>query len=103
VAWPARACDLIVAWNLLRAEARDVLRAALPVDEATWARGRGWALSVSLIALPYYRSTNPAIVASATHTLDEVLADQDHINRGGARVLCTFVKRRSKTSRFSPA
>ena len=67
------ACDLIVAWNLLSAETRDVFRAALPVDDPTWARGRGWALSVSLIALPYYQSTNPVIVASARHTIDEVL------------------------------
>jgi aminoglycoside phosphotransferase (APT) family kinase protein len=35
------ACDLIVAWNLLSAQTRDVFRAALPVDDATWARGRG--------------------------------------------------------------
>ncbi len=43
------ACDLQVAWNLLSAETRDVLRGALQVDDATWARGRGWALSVGLI------------------------------------------------------
>jgi len=34
------ACDLMVAWNLLSAETRDVFRAALTVDDATWARGR---------------------------------------------------------------
>ncbi|HCO01765.1 MAG TPA: phosphotransferase, partial [Actinobacteria bacterium] len=33
------ACDLMVAWNLLSAETRDVFRAALTVDDATWARG----------------------------------------------------------------
>jgi len=67
------ACDLIAAWSLFSGRARDVFRAALAVDDATWARGRGWALSVSLIALPYYRNTNPAIVAEATRTIDEVL------------------------------
>jgi aminoglycoside phosphotransferase (APT) family kinase protein len=50
-----------VAWNLLPAETRGVFRAALPVDDATWARGRGWALSVGLIALPYYQHTNPVL------------------------------------------
>jgi aminoglycoside phosphotransferase (APT) family kinase protein len=69
------ACDLIVAWSLLSTETRDVFRAALQVDDATWMRGRGWALSVALIALPYYRSTNPVIVATATHMIGEVLAD----------------------------
>jgi hypothetical protein len=30
---------------------------------ATWARGRGWALSVALIQLPYDKHTNPALAA----------------------------------------
>ncbi len=51
----------MVAWTYLSAETRDVFRAALPVDDATWARGRGWALSFGLIALPNYRSTNPVL------------------------------------------
>jgi aminoglycoside phosphotransferase (APT) family kinase protein len=72
------ACDLIVAWNLLSAQTRDVLRAALQVDDATWARGRGWALSVGLIALPYYQSTNPVLAGIARRAIEEVLADQKH-------------------------
>jgi aminoglycoside phosphotransferase (APT) family kinase protein len=69
------ACDLQVAWNLLSAVTRDVFHAALPVDDATWARGRGWALSVGLIALPYYQSTNPVLAGIARRAIDEVLAD----------------------------
>jgi aminoglycoside phosphotransferase (APT) family kinase protein len=71
------ACDAMVAWTLFSAEGRDAFRTALAVDDATWARGRGWALSVALIALPYYRNTNPEIVARAKHTIDEVLADHE--------------------------
>jgi aminoglycoside phosphotransferase (APT) family kinase protein len=70
------ACDLMIAWTLLSAETRDVFRAALSVDDATWARGRGWALSWALIALPYYLDTNPAIVRDARRTIAEVLADR---------------------------
>jgi aminoglycoside phosphotransferase (APT) family kinase protein len=70
------ACDLQVAWNLLSAHSRDIFRAALSVDEATWARGRGWALSVGLIALPYYQRTNPVLADIARRTIAEVLADQ---------------------------
>lgn len=70
------ACDLIVAWSLLSGETRKVFRAALSVDDATWARGRGWALSVSLIALPYYERTNPVIVRNGRHRIDQVLADR---------------------------
>ena len=69
------ACDLIVAWNLLSTQTRDIFRAALPVDDATWARGRGWALSVGLIALPYYQSTNPVLACIARRAIDEALAD----------------------------
>lgn len=69
------ACDLIVAWNLLPPGARDVFRAAVDVDEDTWARGRGRALSMALIQLPYYQVTNPAMASNARHVIGEVLAD----------------------------
>ena len=69
------ACDLMVAWSFLEREAREVFREALDVDDAAWARGRGWALSVALIALPYYWSTNPVRVAYSWHRIGEVLAD----------------------------
>ena len=69
------ACDLTVAWNFLNARTRLVLRDTLFADEAAWLRARGWALSGSLIALPYYLRTNPGIVAQSWRTLREVLAD----------------------------
>lgn len=74
------ACDLQVAWNLLSVQTRDIFRAALPIDDATWARGRGWALSVGLIALPYYQNTNPVLANIARRAIDEVLADQQHFD-----------------------
>ena len=71
------ACDLMPAWIYLSAETRDAFRAEVPVDDATWARGRGWALSVGLIALPYYETTNPVFAGIARHAIDEALADQE--------------------------
>ncbi len=38
------ACDLAVAWTLLTEPGRQGFRDRLGVDDATWARGRGWAL-----------------------------------------------------------
>jgi aminoglycoside phosphotransferase (APT) family kinase protein len=70
------ACDLIIAWGLLPSDARSVFRAELDVDDATWARGRGWALSIALIALPYYKDTNPGFAKIARHLIREVLAEQ---------------------------
>ena len=74
------ACDLMIAWNLFSDESRDIFRATLAVDDATWARGRGWALSQALIFIPYYLNTNPVGVACARRAVDEVLAD----HRAGA-------------------
>ena len=71
------ACDVMAAWLYLSAETRDVFRAALSVDDTTWARGRGWALYFGLIALPYYQGTNPVLAGIARHAIDEVLADHD--------------------------
>jgi aminoglycoside phosphotransferase (APT) family kinase protein len=69
------ACDVMAAWTLFPAEGREAFRSALEVDDATWARGRGWALSFALIALPYYMHTNPVFVGDARHVIREVLAD----------------------------
>jgi len=43
-----------------------------------WARGRGWALSVGLIALPYYQSTNPVLAGISRRAIAEVLVDCRH-------------------------
>ena len=69
------AVDLIVAWNLLPVDTRAVYRSALKVDDATWLRGRGWALSIALIQLPYYHQTNPVLAENARYVIAEVLAD----------------------------
>lgn len=71
------AVDLIPAWSLLSGEdgSRQIFRDRTGADDATWARGRGWALSIALIQLPYYLHTNPGIVATARRTVAEVLAD----------------------------
>ena len=69
------ACDVMAAWLFLSAENRAVFRALLQVDDATWARGRGWALSFGLIALPYYQATNPVLAGTARRAINEALAD----------------------------
>lgn len=68
------ALDLIIAWNLLPATARTTFRNAPDIDDATWQRGKGWALSIALIQLPYYKDTNPVMAAGARQTINEVLS-----------------------------
>jgi aminoglycoside phosphotransferase (APT) family kinase protein len=67
------AVDLMPAWNLLPDRARDTYRRTLGVDDATWERGRGWAVVQAIVALPYYVHTNPAMAGTARHTLEAVL------------------------------
>lgn len=69
------ACDLQPAWNVFTGGSRDRFRAELAVDDASWLRGRGWALFQAVMALPYYWDTNPGIVQQTSHALREVLAD----------------------------
>lgn len=67
--------DLVVAWDVLDAPSRDVFRAALGVDDATWLRGRAWALCIALMTFPYYGSTMPDRCASRLAMARAVLED----------------------------
>ena len=69
------ACDLMPAWTLCSAATRPVFRSVVDPDDHAWARGRGWALSFGLIALPYYRETNPVLAGVASRAIAEAVAD----------------------------
>ena len=69
------ACDLAVAWSLFDGEARKAFQMATGLDDAAWARGRGWALSIAAIQLPYYRPTSPQIAQIARAVIESVLED----------------------------
>jgi aminoglycoside phosphotransferase (APT) family kinase protein len=68
------ACDVMVAWKMLPADARARFRQMLAVDDATWARARGWALSQAVGVLSYYTlETNAVLVREAERWLGELL------------------------------
>jgi aminoglycoside phosphotransferase (APT) family kinase protein len=69
------AIDMIVAWSLLPAGARDVYREELGVGDAEWARGKGWVVT-GVFGIPYYRHTNPVLVADKVHAINAVLSDR---------------------------
>jgi aminoglycoside phosphotransferase (APT) family kinase protein len=70
------ACDLIAAWTWFRsAPDRDIFRAALTIDDATWARGRAWGLAACLPSPDDLSDADPARAADARHALDEIVAD----------------------------
>ncbi|MFF2544113.1 aminoglycoside phosphotransferase family protein [Kitasatospora sp. NPDC058063] len=70
------AVDLIPAWYVLPAAARGTFREAAAPDDAAWARARGWALSIALLEVAYYRDSDPRMTAIARHVIAEVLADR---------------------------
>ncbi len=71
------ACDVAVAWKVLTGDDRESFRAALQVDDAMWARARGWVLSQALMALSYYTlETNAVLVQEARRWLAELLAER---------------------------
>ncbi|MDH3644031.1 MAG: aminoglycoside phosphotransferase family protein, partial [Gammaproteobacteria bacterium] len=65
-------CDLTIAWTLLSGSSRQTFRKERSVDEATWARGRGWGLWKALLQL---RSHSGNEAARALAVINEILAD----------------------------
>jgi aminoglycoside phosphotransferase (APT) family kinase protein len=72
------ACDLVIAWTFFDEESRDIFRTAIPLDSATWARSRGWALWKALIVCAGLPGTNPLEVEKSKRIIDKVLADYRH-------------------------
>jgi len=78
------ACDLVMAWTFFVGDSRVAFRRGIPLDDATWARGRGWALWKALITLVEHRDRGTDAEAAAARfgwrdgarmVIDEVLAD----------------------------
>jgi aminoglycoside phosphotransferase (APT) family kinase protein len=80
------ACDVAIAWTFFFGDSREAFREGLPLDEPTWARGRGWALWKALITLVKAREASGSQQdlaerrmgwrLSARHVVAEVLADR---------------------------
>jgi aminoglycoside phosphotransferase (APT) family kinase protein len=75
------ACDLAIAWTFFAGESREAFRSTLPLDAATWARGRGWALWKSLITLAQPAATDLLDAGQARKVIAEVIADHQNAMR----------------------
>ncbi|GAA3392673.1 aminoglycoside phosphotransferase family protein [Streptomyces roseoviridis] len=69
------ACDMMAAWTLLTPETRPLFREAARVDDATWARGRGWALCWGIVTEHYYRGKNPVLAEVAHRAWTQALPE----------------------------
>jgi aminoglycoside phosphotransferase (APT) family kinase protein len=68
---PAR--DLTIAFTLMSPGSRAVFRETLGADDATWLRGRGWALATGLNAYTAYAATDPRVAAQTTRQITQAL------------------------------
>lgn len=66
------ACDTVPVWTFLSGSAAAVFRRDLALDDATWARGRGWALWKGLIMLT---NTAPGQAEFARRVLSNLFAE----------------------------
>lgn len=69
------AIDLLPAWAWLTAGTRALFRSHVEADDATWVRGRGWALGLGVGAVRYYQHTNPVLAAIGQRTITEAATD----------------------------
>jgi aminoglycoside phosphotransferase (APT) family kinase protein len=67
--------DVLPAWWLFEGRSRTEYRAALEIDENTWLRARGWALSLVVIAIPYYLNRRSGTLADGQGSVADILAD----------------------------
>lgn len=69
------ACDLVIAWTLFDGESRKAFRDAIGLDDATWARGRGWAIWKAMIVAAGHSGTNSPTTDGSFRVIDAVIAD----------------------------
>lgn len=69
------ACDLAMAWTCFEGTSRDAFQRALPLDEATWARGRGWALWKAMVIAAGISTSNAFEAAQPFRVIGKVIAD----------------------------
>jgi aminoglycoside phosphotransferase (APT) family kinase protein len=69
------AIDMLPAWSVFERAERVIFRETLGPDEATWQRGRAWALSLALQIIPYYAKSAPHFADLGRRMLSRVVED----------------------------
>jgi aminoglycoside phosphotransferase (APT) family kinase protein len=70
------ACDTTIAWTFLSGAASRIFTERLPVDSATWVRGRGWAIWKAMkVLIGALGDNDRADASSTTAVIEKILAD----------------------------
>ena len=73
-----RSVDLLYAWSLFDAPAREVFRVASGADDETWTRARAWAfVGPGMLTIANYRHTMPSRVDRLTAMVETIAAEVD--------------------------
>ena len=70
------ACDFAIAWTFFSGPSREVFRTELDVDDATWARGRGWAFWKALLELRSDQACHTRKAQKAKSIILDILSEQ---------------------------
>jgi aminoglycoside phosphotransferase (APT) family kinase protein len=68
------ACDTTIAWTFFSGASSRIFAERLPVDRATWTRGRGWAIWKAMKVLIGALDDDPQDAAFTTRVIDKILA-----------------------------
>jgi aminoglycoside phosphotransferase (APT) family kinase protein len=69
------ACDTTIAWTFLSGDSSRIFRERLPLDSATWVRGRGWAIWKATKVLVAALDNDPQDAAFTKGVIQKILAD----------------------------
>jgi aminoglycoside phosphotransferase (APT) family kinase protein len=69
------ACDTTIAWTFLSGDSSRIFRERLPLDSATWVRGRGWAIWKATKVLVAALDNDPQDAALTKGVIQKILAD----------------------------
>lgn len=73
-----RSVDLLYAWSMFDAPARQVLRVASGAEDETWTRARAWAfVGPGLLTIANYRLTMPSRAERLTSMVETIAAEVD--------------------------
>ncbi len=67
------ACDLVIAWTLLKGDSRGYFKSNTRLDDDTWDRARGWALWKSCFELANSTNRNSLTAIKNLYVINEVL------------------------------
>jgi aminoglycoside phosphotransferase (APT) family kinase protein len=70
------ACDLVIAWTLLKVMDRQIFKDNLSFDEDTWTRAKGWALWKALVTLENIDNKVSPDALKQLHIINEVYKEQ---------------------------